>query len=249
MKISKYSYLISGLCAEPPWSVNSGFITGEKTTLIIDTGSNCLSAQTIFGYALSAKQTNDLMIVNTEPHFDHIGGNSFFADKGIDIYSSPELIRSQNDFFETKKDFNKTISHKIRQNSHEEDIFFHKTKLANPNKELADNQIISLGNIEVQVIFTPGHTRHNISLFSLKDGVLFCGDCVVTGYLPNLECGNLLDWETWIHSIKKLKKLKPEIIVPGHGYHVTGQKNIDAELNRVENILYESIKNKKAPTL
>ena len=78
MKISQHCYLISGLSVEPPWTVNAGFIVGRHTTLIVDTGSNYLSAQTIYGYALCAKPGNKLIVVNTEPHFDHIGGNSFF---------------------------------------------------------------------------------------------------------------------------------------------------------------------------
>jgi hypothetical protein len=67
MKLSKHCYLISGLSVEPPWSVNSGFIVGEHTTLIVDTGSNYLSAQTIFGYATCAKLENKLMVVSAHP--------------------------------------------------------------------------------------------------------------------------------------------------------------------------------------
>jgi hypothetical protein len=40
MKISKSCYAITGLSAETPWAVNSGFIVGDHSTLIIGTGSN-----------------------------------------------------------------------------------------------------------------------------------------------------------------------------------------------------------------
>lgn len=73
MKISKSCYGITGLSAETPWAVNSGFVVGDHSTLIIDTGSNYLSAQTIFGYSTGIKQDNKSLVVNTEPHFDHIG--------------------------------------------------------------------------------------------------------------------------------------------------------------------------------
>jgi len=75
MKISQKCYAITGLAAEPPWAVNAGFIVGDTITLIVDTGSNYLTAQSIFGYAHSIKSDNSCKVVNTELHFDHIGGN------------------------------------------------------------------------------------------------------------------------------------------------------------------------------
>ena len=92
MKISEHCYIISGLSVEPPWSVNSGFIVGGHSTLIVDTGSNYLSAQTIYGYASCVKPDNKLIVINTEPHFDHIGGNCFFREKNIDIFAFGRIV-------------------------------------------------------------------------------------------------------------------------------------------------------------
>jgi hypothetical protein len=57
--------MLSGLNAESPWAVNSGFVVGEHTTLIVDTGSNYFAAQTIFGYAHCAKPDNNIVVLNT----------------------------------------------------------------------------------------------------------------------------------------------------------------------------------------
>jgi hypothetical protein len=49
MKISEHCHAVTGLYFIPPWSVNSGFILGDKMTIVVDTGSNYLSEKTIYG--------------------------------------------------------------------------------------------------------------------------------------------------------------------------------------------------------
>lgn len=83
MNISQHCFAITGLYFLPPWSVNAGFVVGSHTTLIIDTGSNRLSAQTIHGYAGALRPEKTLTVINTEKHLDHIGGNCFFHDRHI----------------------------------------------------------------------------------------------------------------------------------------------------------------------
>lgn len=248
MKISEHCYLISGLSVESPWAVNSGFIVGRHSTLIIDTGSNYLSAQTIYGYARCAKPDNRLIAVNTELHFDHIGGNCLFREKNIDIFAYPGANRKEEEFIRNKKDFNDTIPNDVRREQQEAEIFFYKTELVNPNRELSHNDNIDLGDVNVTVVATPGHTPRNISLFVPSDGVLYCGDCIVTGYIPNLEAGHTADWQTWLKSIDILKKLKPDIIVPGHGHSISGPEQIETELKNIQHILQKSLKDKKPPT-
>ena len=77
MRLSNRCYAVTGLAYSAPWCVNAGFIAGDKITLVVDTGANALAAQSIHGYASAARPSNQLRVINTEKHFDHIGGNSF----------------------------------------------------------------------------------------------------------------------------------------------------------------------------
>ena len=79
MKISDSCYAILGLYYLPPWGVNSGFVVGRERTLIIDTGSNSYSAETIYGYARAAGGANRIEVINTERHMDHLGGTLSFT--------------------------------------------------------------------------------------------------------------------------------------------------------------------------
>lgn len=247
-QITKNCYFLSGLCAESPWAVNAGFVVGAHTTLIVDTGSNFYTAQTIFGYATCAKPDNRLIVVNTEPHFDHIGGNSYFRDREIDVFAHPELVRTEHDFEKNKADFNRTILNRARKDASESNAFYFQTKLANPNRSVTLGKVFDLGHVNVMVHATPGHTPLNISLFIPEDSVLYCGDTVVAEYIPNLECGDVSLWENWLTSIDLLEALRPEIIVPGHGDQIAGTRNIRRQFNEIRGVLREAIETQTAPT-
>lgn len=247
MKISKNCFAVLGLGYSLPWVVNAGFIIGTEKTLIVDSGPNYLSAQTIYGYAKNLKPENELLVVNTEKHFDHICGNSFFKEQEIKIFGHEKLKRSISEFEGELKYFNENIDNKTRRELHEEKIFFQKTEIVNPDCFVEDGQIFSLGEVEAEIIFTPGHTNSNISVYLAKEKVLYCGDLIVNGYMPNLEAGIKDDWILWINSLEKISKLEIDNIVPGHGNTVLG-KEIKNEIERMKKIINSAIEGNKAPT-
>jgi len=248
MKISEHCYCVTGLAAESPWAVNAGFIVGHHTTMIIDTGSNYLSAQTIHGYAQSIAPNNKMLVVNTEPHFDHIGGNCYFQQQNIEIFAHSGVQRSQADFEQNKKDFNATILNTARKSNNESDAFFIHTSLANPTRSLINNEHFNLGSVDVTVYETPGHTPFNISLFAPRDQVLFCSDTVVNGYLPNLECGDISLWNQWLHSLYIIESLSPATLVTGHGQCLIGADAIEKQLSTLKKIISKAIAKGEAPT-
>jgi len=217
MRLSDRCFAVTGLAYVPPWSVNAGFIVGSETTLIVDTGANALAAATIHGYACAARPGNRLAVINTEKHFDHIGGNSFFRELGIDIYGHIGIQRTEDEIRSEISDFNDQIASHARRSQREAEVFYSGTKLANPNRPISQDATLNLGDSEIQIFMTPGHTPTNLSVYVPSDGVLFCGDCLTSGYLPNLDCGTSNDWQVWLRSLDRTASLNPKFIVPGHG--------------------------------
>ncbi len=82
---------------------------------IIDTGANAAAAATIHGYASIARPSNDLLVLNTERHFDHIGGNGYFRDLGIDVYGHASIQRTESEFRAEMAEFNAEISNPARR--------------------------------------------------------------------------------------------------------------------------------------
>ena len=249
MKLTEHCFAVLGLGYTTPWAINAGFVTGGDTTLIIDTGPNFLGAQTIYGYAKNIKPENNLVVINSEKHLDHIGGNCLFKEKGVKIYGHKLINRTDDDLIEDMSDFNKSITNEKRRSANEENVFYSGTKIINPDFSVSNHQTFDLGNgIKARIIYTLGHTQTNISVYIPNEKVLYCGDCIVNGYIPNLEAGVKEDWDKWITSLALISELDLDFVVPGHGNIIAG-KDIPKAIKRMKTVLEEAIYCDKAPTV
>ena len=122
MKLSERCYAVTGLGYLTPWCVNAGFIVGDEITLVVDTGANMLAAQSLHGYACAVRPSNGLQVINTEKHFDHIGGNGLFRGLGIDVWGRAE--RTSDEFRAEIEEFNEAIPSPIRRARGEARAFF-----------------------------------------------------------------------------------------------------------------------------
>ena len=240
MRVAPHCFAVTGLAYAAPWCVNAGFVVGSHTTLVVDTGANALAAATIHGYASIARPDNRLIVINTEKHFDHIGGNGYFRERGIDVYGHAGIERTDHEFRCEIAEFNGQISDPARRTLGEAEAFYSGTSLANPNRRILEDMTLDLGNCAVEALLTPGHTPTNVSVYVPQDGVLFCGDCLINGYMPNLDCGTELDWRQWLVSLDRIARLAPRAVVPGHGPVAIGN-DVGRIIETVRNELERSI--------
>jgi glyoxylase-like metal-dependent hydrolase (beta-lactamase superfamily II) len=198
VQISERCYAVLGLAYQLPWVVNAGFIVGDEETLIIDTGGNAMAAATIHGYATAVGPSNRLRVVNTEQHFDHIGGNGFFGALEVPIHGHPKIARTDAEFAQERRGM--------------PPHFHYGTALRNPDQGLPD--AFDLGGCQVEVVQTPGHTPSNVSLWVAADRVLYCGDALTHLIEPNVATA---DVPQWLASLDRIEALDAELIVCGHG--------------------------------
>ncbi|MCS7123012.1 MAG: hydroxyacylglutathione hydrolase family protein [Candidatus Aenigmarchaeota archaeon] len=95
-------------------------------------------------------------------------------------------------------------------------IVAHENSKINCDIKVKDGDILKVGNIEIKIIHTPGHTNDSICL--LIDDMLFTGDTIFVKSFgrTDLPTGSFNDL---LNSIKKLEKLDDNIkIFPGHDY-------------------------------
>ncbi|MFX1449938.1 MAG: MBL fold metallo-hydrolase [Promethearchaeota archaeon] len=70
-------------------------------------------------------------------------------------------------------------------------------------------------NLELKVIYTPGHSKGGICLYDEKNKILFSGDTIFShGNIGRTDFGG--DINALINSIEKLLKLDVEVLCPGH---------------------------------
>jgi glyoxylase-like metal-dependent hydrolase (beta-lactamase superfamily II) len=247
MRLSNRCFAVTGLCYLPPFSVNAGFVTGDETTLIIDTGANAAAAATIHGYATTARPSNRLLVLDTERHFDHIGGNGYFRARDVDVYGHASIQRTEDEFRREMAEFKQGVSSPARRSNQDAQVFYHGTRLTNPNWPIAGECCMNLGACEIQVLLTPGHTPSNVCVYVPSDGALYCGDCLINGYVPNLDAGSIDDWREWLRSLERIATLAPRIVVAGHGPVATGEE-VPSMIQKVREILQQSIETGRSPT-
>ncbi len=187
-----------------PFDENTYLIWDEETreTAVVDPGCYFQEEENEIENYISKENLKIKYILNTHCHIDHIFGINFFKQKYSCEYYVPENdIELLNNASEQANfmglDFNSNIKH---------------------DKLINEHLILTLGNIKINFIYTPGHTPGEVCIYFEKEKVCLTGDV-----LFNLGIGRTDlwggDYETLINSItKKLFNLPDDVIIyPGHG--------------------------------
>ncbi len=240
MRISDHCYAVTGLGFTPPWEVNAGFVTGERRTLVVDTGPSWLAARTVYGYASSVRPGNELVALNTELHVDHLLGNSLFEEMGVPIWGHERCERTPEALPLNVAEFGESITDAARRARKEGEVFFEGSRIVNPAHRISAETRFDLGGVAATVLPAPGHTPANLLVQVEPDGVLFTGDTVVAGYEPNLASGGPAEWRQWLSALSVVRRLAPRILVPGHGRVLEGS-GIEREVARIERALLAAI--------
>jgi glyoxylase-like metal-dependent hydrolase (beta-lactamase superfamily II) len=147
------------------------------------------------------------VVVNTHHHWDHVYGNAAFPD--VDIVaqrSCPRLMQAQN-----------TVSNESVPMPPAEGVPL-------PTITFGDRLTYSDGPETVHLIHTPGHSEDSLVVFLASARMLFGGD-TVEWPLPNLAQRDGMD--AWVNTLRQLKQLPADLIVPSHG-PAMGKSLLDA---------------------
>lgn len=168
----------------------------NRQAIIIDPGSDADKIKRM----LDKYKLNPAFIVNTHCHIDHIGCDDEF---GVPVYAHRDevsLLRNQE----------------LNLSAFLERAYSVKSEI----KAVEDKDKITLDDIELEVIHTPGHSPGGICLLMKKpeDNILFSGDTLFRAGIGRTDFLGA-DEDTLKKSIKqKLFVLADEtVIYPGHG--------------------------------
>ncbi|NYT00441.1 MAG: MBL fold metallo-hydrolase [Methanocellales archaeon] len=186
----------------------NAYLIATKRPIMVDVGMNCdLALQSIEKIIVP----NALeYIVLTHCHYDHTSGAPELAEK-----TGARIAIHKNDA-ESLGDDHATVSN----------LFGVRSPAIKPDVILQGGEMLDLGDLELKVVHTPGHTPGSICLYASKQ--LFSGDTV----FPNGSVGRTDlkggDPNQLIKSIKLLTTLDVDIMYSGHG-DVTS-KDVNAQI-------------------
>ncbi len=180
---------------------NAYLILSERP-LLVDVGTGARLSSLEAGLARALRGRSPLLIALTHMHFDHTGGAARLqARTGAGALAHPPDARAL-----AEGDSELTCSGWLGER-----------QMPLRVREVKDGEVIDLGDAELEVLHTPGHSAGSMCLYDRESGVLFSGDTVFTG-------GGVGRWdlptgsrEELVRSLERLNELDVEAIYPGHG--------------------------------
>ncbi len=181
-----------------PLEVNCYIIGCEKThkAAVIDPGGD---VPEILEH-LKKHQLEVVMIINTHGHFDHVGGNRQLIEA-----TAAELLIHPDD--------RQLLDH---AKEHASAYGLQTEASPPPTRELVEGEVLSVGELSLQVIHTPGHCPGGICLY--VDDCLLVGDTLFAGSIGRTDLPGG-DHQLLIAGIKEKLLPLPEKtrVYSGHG--------------------------------
>ena len=161
------------------------------------------------------------IITNTHLHGDHCGANEAFKElSGAKISIHPVQ----------KKFYDFVVIQTGR--------FFGLPPIEFNEDACLDNDILSAGDVEFELIDSPGHSPDCVCFYDRKDKILICGDVIFeqnTGRV-DLPGGSADDLK---NSIEKLSHLDIEFLLPGHMDIVSGAEKVKQNFNFIKEYVFK----------
>ncbi len=161
------------------------------------------------------------IITNTHLHIDHYGANEAFKEiSGAKIVSHPLH----------KKFYNATVIETFK--------YFGLQGAEFKMENYLDNDKMNTGEMEFELIRSPGHSPDSICFYCQKGKILICGDVIFnqnTGRV-DLPGGNADELK---HSIEELSQLEIEYLLPGHMDIITGAEKVRNNFEFVKKHVFE----------
>jgi hydroxyacylglutathione hydrolase len=197
------------------------YVIKDDLSIIIDPGLTQFLPELLQDLHRDGIDPEDIdIIANTHLHGDHCWANEAFKKaSGAEILLHPV----QKKFWEA------TVTEASR--------FFGVPAVEFTEDRLLDNDKLSAGEMEFELIPSPGHSPDSVCFYCQSEKILICGDVIFnqnTGRvdLPSGSADQLKQ------SIEKLSQLEIEYLLPGHMEIVTGSENVKRNFEFVKKYIF-----------
>ena len=187
-------------------NANAGFIVTKDGVVVVDSGSSYLVAKAMHNAIKKITQQPVKYVINTGGQDHRWLGNGYFKEQGAQIIASR---KARADMGERGVAELASLKPELREK-------LAGTQIVYPDRLFDHEEKLNLGGEEIKILyFHGGHTPGDAIVWLAKSRTLFSGDLIFTERLLGiLPFSNSKDW---LASVEEIEKLKPKVIVPGHG--------------------------------
>ena len=190
---------------------NAGFVVTPKGVVVIDALGSPVLAQKLIQEIRKITKQKIAAVVLTHYHADHVYGLQEFKRLGATIYAQRDGLNylasetAKQRLIASRIDFAPWVNEN--------------TRLVSADIWIDQSKTITVGGVEFRISrIGPAHAPEDLIVFVPSESVLFAGDLIFQGRIPFV--GNA-DSRGWMSALDEIQKLKPKIVVPGHGTYST----------------------------
>lgn len=198
---------------------NAGFVVTPKGVVVIDALGSPVLAQKLIQEIGKVTKQKIVAVVLTHYHADHVYGLQEFKRLGATVYAQRDGLNylasetAKQRLIASRIDFAPWVNEN--------------TRLVAADVWIDQSKTITVGGVEfILNRVGPAHAHEDLIVYVPSEKVLFAGDLVFRGRIPFV--GNA-DSRGWVSALNEIQKLKPAIVVPGHGPYST---------NAVEDVVF-----------
>jgi len=194
---------------------NIGFVVGESCVAVIDSGAGVADGEALL---CAVQETTTLPIcylVLTHHHFDHVMGNSVFANALQSQIPPLEILAHEK----LAPALQQSADYYLARLSDDADNPLPSELIVLPTQSVRLNETmtIDLGGRSLELTaFGPAHTNNDVSILDSKTNTLWSSDLLFVEHVPTID-GSFGSVNGWLDVIDELQAVKAEIAVPGHG--------------------------------
>ncbi len=214
----KVTELADGVIAvtTKPYASNSLLVrTADGTVILVDTPFTPPDTVELVAWVEKRWGSRPAYAINSHWHNDAAGGNQVLIEMGVEVISSArtaEAIKQSGD--KLREDLIEHFAEKDPETA--EELKEYRPTPATRVLKIEKSVELVLGGEKVQLIYPgPSHSADSLGIF-FPDRALLYGGCMIRS---NGTIGNRreADPDNWPRAVEILAKLRPRIVVPGHG--------------------------------
>jgi quinoprotein relay system zinc metallohydrolase 1 len=197
--------------------VNTGFIVGKKSILVIDTGPTHLYATEMIAAINMVSSLPIQFAVVTHHHGDHAFGTQTFKKANTNVLMHPE---AKHLFAQEGSSLYGFLELLVGID------WAGGTQIDMPTSLLKTQRIIELG--QRPVIITPyenGHTTGDLVVYDVQTRTIFAGDLVFNDRAATIPHAHI---PTWLEHLDSLENQDWNLLVPGHGPLMSKGQTLDS---------------------
>ncbi len=212
VRVSEHTWYVQGLpgvasAANRGYNSNAGFVVTADGIVVIDALGTPALGRELVRAIRNVSDAPIRRVIVTHYHADHFYGLPAFKAEGAEVWAHNEA-REYLEGGEAKA----RLEQRRRELAPWVD---EQTQLVPPDRWLEGDASFSLGGLHFDVTYMgPAHAPDDLIVLVREDQALFSGDILFSGRVPFV--GNA-DSRRWLGAIDALLKLKPRVMIPGHG--------------------------------